>query len=254
MHKLVTFNLRFGSANDGPNSWEFRRSVFYNNIKALEPDVMGTQEGLEWQLNEILFGIGPRYSYVGQGRDGGNTGEYCAIFYNNLKYEELQHGSFWLSDTPNIPSRSWDSNLNRICTWVELRIMNTNDSFFIYNTHLDWESSISRDLSIPVILEHIGQKKLEEDKVIVMGDFNSNSDSKPCQILRKHGFTDSFESETKVNTFHCFNGKGNGGKIDFIWIKKRDFSVHRANIDQYNENGRYPSDHYAITTTLVLNK
>ena len=182
-HKVVSFNLRFGSANDAKDSWEFRRSIFYNNISSIKPDIMGTQEGLHWQLEEILYGIGQQYKYVGCGREDGQLqGEYTALVYDSTKYDIISSNSFWLSNTPQLPSKSWDSNLNRVTTWAHMRCIHDNSEIVVYNTHLDWESCKARDNGIVLIIEHA--KKWGSKPIVILGDFNCDYLSTVYKTMR----------------------------------------------------------------------
>ena len=255
--QLVTFNVRFGSADDGSNSWEYRRSIFYNNVRLLAPGIMATQEGLFWQLEEILYGIGSNYKYVGSGRDDGKQGgEYCAIIYDSTKYKVLQNGTFWLSDTPATPGPTWNSGMHRICTWAQFENIHSHAKLIIYNTHLDWESMESQAKSIPLIMSYTKQWTEKDGNIVVTGDFNANKNSVAYGLMIQNKFVDSYlkchpNASDNISTYHGFGGNWNLGKIDFVWIKSEDFRVVKGTIDQYNENGKYPSDHFAVTAELI---
>ena len=254
-HKVISYNIRYGSANDGNNSWEFRRSVFYNHVNQLDLDIMGIQEGLHWQLQEMKYGLNSKYDYVGVGRDDGNKlGEYCAIWYHTEKYTILQHGTFWLRENSETPGPAFDSNVNRICTWAQLQDKNTKDKLIVHNAHFDWESASSQRKSVDLIIKFVKKWKSENGKIIVLGDFNADQNSHVAEKMRDAGFIDSFYKlypNDKNSTFHDFTGKAYGGKIDFIWIFDKDFSVVEASIDQYREHFKFPSDHFAVWALLA---
>ncbi|CAF1131048.1 unnamed protein product [Didymodactylos carnosus] len=261
-HQIVTYNIRYGSASDGANSWKHRREIFFNSLNEIQPTIMGTQEGEYFQLQEILTALGgnEKWSFVGVGRDDGQEkGEHCAIFYDKTKYESVENGTFWLSDTPNQPSKSWDSTLPRICTWVKLRVKDDKatkpESILVYNVHLDWPSFLARSKSMPLVIDHI-DKYARSCRVIVMGDFNNETmDAPEIKIMETNGFLDTYfvrhPDDVKTATFHDFTGHPSSCKIDFIWIyAKVLFNVIDATINKYNEKNKYPSDHFAVTATL----
>ena len=119
----MTYNIRYDNPNDGDNNWHNRKETLVNQILFYKPDIIGTQEGLEHQIQYINDNL-KSYKYVGIARADvkeGGKGEYSAIFYNTDKYAALINETFWLSITPEKPSRGWDASLNRICTYVLLK-------------------------------------------------------------------------------------------------------------------------------------
>jgi endonuclease/exonuclease/phosphatase family metal-dependent hydrolase len=116
---IMTFNIRYGTANDGPNRWELRRDHLIQVVKTHDPDVIGLQEALHFQIDEMLAAM-PDYRMVGVGRsDGGHGGEYAAILYRASRLSVRRTETFWFSDTPDIvKSNTWGAALERICTWA----------------------------------------------------------------------------------------------------------------------------------------
>src|SRR6056297_1455862 len=138
--RVMSFNIRYGTARDGENHWENRKDFVAETITAFDPDLLGTQETLEFQkryLDKNLSG----YTSIGVGRDsGGSDGEMTALFFKTGRFEKLDEGHFWLSETPEIAgSISWDSSLTRMASWVRLRDrrgLSERPILFI-NTHFD---------------------------------------------------------------------------------------------------------------------
>ena len=133
--KLMTTNLRYGTANDGEYIWENRRPVMMDMLREYNPDIFGVQEGLRFQLDEIIEAL-PGYACFGEGRDELDKGEHVAIFYNVRRLYCIEGSSFWLSETPEVPgSRSWESGHSRSVTWGRFQQKPTGAPFYFYNTH-----------------------------------------------------------------------------------------------------------------------
>ena len=114
---LMTFNLRYGTANDGEHIWENRRPIIEEMLQEYHPDILGVQEGLRFQLDQLIEVL-PGYAVFGEGRGGLDRSEHTAIFYNVHQLYCLEGHTFWLSETPEIPdSKSWESSLSRLTTW-----------------------------------------------------------------------------------------------------------------------------------------
>ncbi|MDX9978924.1 MAG: endonuclease/exonuclease/phosphatase family protein [Lentisphaeria bacterium] len=254
--RTMTFNIRCGTANDGENHWEKRRDQAAAVIRRHAPDVAGLQEAFRFQLDELLERL-PEYRMVGEGRDGGTKGEYSAILYRNDAFDVVDSGTFWLSETPEKPSRDWDSACVRICTWAHLRDRRTGLEFRVYNTHLDHRSQLAREKGVELIAQTIA-KRQTSCPFLLMGDFNAAEDNPVVAYLKTSAPTplvDTFRvmqpEATKVRTFHAFKGDTEGGKIDYILVPP-DIATLAAEIVRDNQDGRYPSDHFPVTATLRL--
>ena len=249
--KVMTFNIRYGTANDGENNWEFRKDNVVETIKNFNPDLFGLQEALQLQIDELLKQM-PNYSYVGVGRDDGKSaGEHSCIFYLKDRFSVDSSGTFWFSETPNIiASKSWGNNITRICTWSLFRDKLSGKSFYMFNVHLDHESQPSREKSSELLVRKISQKFLS---VILTGDFNCGDINPAIKTIIKSGMIDSnrklHKKKPNEGTFNSFRGETNGDKIDFIFVSK-DFEVRRSKIIRTNYNGKYPSDHFPVTAEI----
>ncbi len=253
--KVMTFNIRYGTANDGENSWEYRKNNVVGTIKNFNPDLLGLQEALQLQIAEILKQM-PNYSYAGVGRDDGKSaGEHSCIFYLKNRFDVDSSGTFWFSETPNIvASKNWGNNITRICTWCLLRDKLSGKSFYMFNVHLDHESQPSREKSAEFLVRKINQKSLP---VILTGDFNCGDDNAAIKTILKSRLIDSFRKlhvkDLNEGTFNSFKGETNGDKIDFIFVTK-DFKVNKSEIVRTNYNGKYPSDHFPVIAILKFVK
>ena len=160
--KIISYNIRLGVADDGANSWEHRREATLRMLEREVPTVFGIQEGYLFQVNYIEQNL-PQYARVGVGRDDGKEGgEIMAVFYLRDRYDLLDHGDLWLSETPDRVSRGWDGACNRTMTWVHLREKATGKEFYYFNTHLDHKGEAARregvKLVVRKVLEIAGRK------------------------------------------------------------------------------------------------
>lgn len=251
----MTFNIRYGTARDGEDSWSSRGRLVMALLRRQAPDVIGLQEALRFQLDEIGGSL-PGYAEVGVGRDDGRTrGEYAAILYRADRFQATASGTFWFSDTPEVPgSMSWGNRITRICTWARLVERASGRAFYVFNVHLDHESAPSRERSATLLVERIARRS-SPDPVVVTGDFNAGESDAPVRHLAERGFIETFRARhpvaQDVGTFHGFRGGTTGAKIDFVFASPA-WMVRAAAIDRTHQRNRYPSDHYPVTARLVL--
>lgn len=252
--KVMSYNLRYAS-NSGENSWDVRRPVMAQLLNKEKPDIMGIQEGLYHQLKDLHADM-PQYDWIGIGRQGGSKDEYTAVFYNKNKFEPLEYDYFWLSDTPNvIGSKTWGNDITRMVTWVKFEDRKTKQQFYFMNTHFDHISVPAREKSAELILEKV--KELDPQlPVILAGDFNTAPGTKPYQTLISEGFADTMvAAENRINenlgTFNGFHDPSGGNRIDWIMIKG-NISVKETEINNFSKNGQYPSDHFPVISTLII--
>jgi endonuclease/exonuclease/phosphatase family metal-dependent hydrolase len=261
--RVMSFNIRYGTAPDGDNHWERRKDFLAETIRASAPDLLGTQETLGFQRDYLAQQF-PEYENLGVGRvDGGSDGEMTALFYRRDRFEKLDGGHFWLSETPSeVGSISWDSSLPRMVTWVKLRDLREADepAIFFFNTHFDHRGVVARSESARLL-----RRKVEElagdGRAIVTGDFNADEGSEPYRVL--FGVIEESESplfdsyrvvhetrEKNEGTFSAFKaGDSFGPRIDWIGLS-RDWKVLDANIDRTSKDGVTPSDHFPVTTII----
>ena len=259
--RVMSFNLRYGTAADGDNAWEHRRALLIETIAAFNPDVLGMQECLARQA-EFLQAELPDYGFLGVGRDdGAAAGEMCAIFYRKARFENLAEGHFWLSETPEVvASVGWDACLTRMASWIRLRTRGPRpDTLCVINTHLDHQGQLSRRESGLLIRRKIVEI-CGQAPIIVTGDFNAPADLSvegPYGALMEDGdLKDTYrvhfpEPALNEGTFNGFTGTTSGARIDWILVSD-NFTVHRAAIDRTEREGRYPSDHFPVTAVLTL--
>jgi len=260
--RVMSFNIRNSYARDGENNWEGRKGLVYRVIRDYAPDVLGLQEANSFQLEELSNEF-PEYGKVGEGSMGGSKGQYSPILFLKKRFKLSDSGSFWLSETPAEPSKSWGSAHHRICTWAGLLDRESQQTIYIYNTHMDDGSRKAREKGARMIMEHI-QGEAKTAPFVFMGDFNAPEDSETLKIIKGNPearqnlgiqMVDSFRvlypNRKKVGTYNGFTGQSDGAKIDYIMVKP-SMKVIEASILQTNLKGRYPSDHFPVTAHLRI--
>lgn len=259
---VMSFNIRYGTANDGENRWPNRRAFLFDVVREADADLVGLQEALDGQIREIAAAV-PVYGVIGVGRDDGRTrGEYAAILYRRGRFHVAESGTFWFSDTPDVvASRSWGNTITRICTWARL-VDRGGQAFWIYNVHLDHQSQPSRERSTRLLAERIAARAGRGEPVVVTGDFNVGEDNVALTSLLSAApgaaprFADTFRvrhpDAREVGTFTGFTfGETKGAKIDYILVEPST-EVLDAAIVRTSRDGRYPSDHFPVTARVRL--
>ena len=247
---IMTYNIRLDTEADGINMWDNRKEGVLSLIKEESVDILGIQEGLPSQI-EYLSKELDGYSMIGEGRDGGNNGEYSAIYYRNKKMNLIQTETFWLSKTPEMPSIGWDAAINRIVTLGIFKIKKSKKELIVYNTHFDHIGKIAREKSVGVILNHIKENDFQNRPLIVMGDFNLSPEDLPIELLSKE-LNDSFKLFPVKNPVGTFNGFDLDSKlldrIDYIFTKNIKITNYK-HLNKKLPSGLWPSDHLPILIT-----
>jgi endonuclease/exonuclease/phosphatase family metal-dependent hydrolase len=261
--KVATFNIRYGKAKDGDVSWDKRRGLFMRTVKSMDADVIGMQEVLAYQLDEIKAAC-PEYEFFGVGRnDGKRDGEFSPIGFRKDRFEQLAAGTIWLSETPEkVGSKGWDAALPRIATWARLRDTKSGQTFLFFATHFDHIGKEARANSAKLLRSKVDALR-DGLPVIVVGDFNATEDEPPyANLLGREGdanrLLDSFrEAHPKrgagEGTFHGFKGDRDRNRIDWI-VHTTDVKTLSCEIVHDSENGHYPSDHFPVAAVLEFAK
>jgi endonuclease/exonuclease/phosphatase family metal-dependent hydrolase len=251
---VLSFNIRYGTANDGENHWLKRREQLFALLREQQADVVGLQEALHGQLEEIVAAV-PGYAYVGVGRaDGRQAGEYAAILYRTARLTPRRSDTFWFSDTPGVvKSMSWGNRIERVCTWAYFEDRE-GPAFYLYNVHLDHESQPSREKSAALLMSVVNARD-PKAPVIVTGDFNSGEDNPAAQLVARtlrDTFRAAHPDAKDVGTFTGFAfGKTAGDKIDYVFAEP-GVEVLAAGILRNATDGRYPSDHFPVMARIRL--
>jgi len=195
--KVMSFNIRLNVDSDKENSWTNRKQDVADLLSYYHPDYFGVQEALPEQMKDIKNGL-KNYDYVGVGRDDGKEkGEFSAIFYDTERLQMVKSGTFWLSETPEKPSKGWDAALNRICTYALFRDKESKKEFMALNLHFDHVGNVARVKSSELILKKIKELNPKNLPVTVTGDFNLTEDSEPIKIMSQNMKDSFYHSEIK---------------------------------------------------------
>jgi endonuclease/exonuclease/phosphatase family metal-dependent hydrolase len=248
---VATFNLRLDTPVDSLNSWSHRKERVKSLIRFHNFDIFGTQEGFKHQLDGILE-LG-NYAYTGAGRDDGEeAGEHSAIIYKKDRFEVLQSGNFWYSETPDVPGKGWDARCcNRICSWAKFKDKESGKKFFFFNSHYDHEGVVARRNSSILLMETI-KKLAAKEPVFCTGDFNATPEQEPIQLIYDDGkLRDSYLISKQppygtTGTFHAYNlHSPMSARIDYIWVSD-GITVEKYGTLNEQQYGRFPSDHFPV--------
>lgn len=260
--RVMSYNVRYAAAQDGEDSWDRRRELFFEPLERFQPDLVGFQEVLAVQRDALMARLGG-YAFRGVARDDGQSkGEWSLIGYRQDRFTFIEGGDFWLSEQPDVPgSKSWDAALPRLCTWVRLRDRVSGRVLVYANTHFDHRGVVARREASRMISERISALAAG-GPAILTGDLNLNEDSPAYALLVRPErasairWIDSFREVHPARgpdeaSFHGFKGTVKGSRIDFVF-HTADFRATESAIDRFSRAGRYPSDHYPVTARLVL--
>lgn len=263
--RVMSFNIRYDEPRDGINAWPNRKALVASMMRFHKADLIGVQEALKHQMDE-LGALLPEYSWVGVGRADGKTGgEYSAIFYRKSRFKSLDSSTFWLSETPNVPSTGWDAALPRIVTWIKLRDLTTGKVFFHFNTHFDHRGERAREMSAQLLLNRISQIT-KTSPVVVTGDLNFTEDAAGYKILTGKSSGTFANSKTALLDGRYVSQQGHYGpsssfnefkalvpekKIDYVFVKG-NIRVFQHGILSETLYGRFPSDHCPVLAEIVI--
>jgi len=255
--KAMTFNIRYNNPDDGENSWENRKRDVVKLLEYYGPGFFGIQEGLFGQLNFIDKEL-PGYSYVGVGRDdGAQKGEFTAIFYNDEKYKSIKTETFWLSETPNEISVGWDASMERICTYAVFQNKENKSTLYVFNAHFDHIGEKARKMSAKVIRRKIEDLGIQNEPLLVMGDFNSLKEDETIHVFNQF-LNDGISKSTKglygpKGTFNGFDETLIPKKrIDYIFTKNIKTIVSYRHINDKRNNGLCVSDHLPVLVEFEI--
>jgi endonuclease/exonuclease/phosphatase family metal-dependent hydrolase len=251
---IMSANVRCFAPDDlFQKSWFYRAELLSGDIAEVAPDVICFQE-VQGLHHNYLENAMPEYNSVVAFRDKSIIREGCAIFYRANRFEEIETGYFWLSETPDVQSKDWGSAHYRVCVYACLKDLNTGKEFIVFNTHLDHKSEEARIKGIQVVLNKI--QELEGRTAFLVGDMNAAGNSKTIESTKQ-----SFDDAKKIAAVsdgnkYTYNNWGNpGGKslVDYILISKGDATVSEYHVVNNSHNGIYSSDHCPIYIKTKIN-
>ncbi|MBT6282511.1 MAG: endonuclease/exonuclease/phosphatase family protein [Phycisphaerae bacterium] len=245
---LMTFNIRYGTASDGPNSWHYRKDHVVETIRDAHPAVIAIQEAFLDQLTYLDEQLNA-FTKIGQHRSGNTKGEFSGLLIDTRKLEILEQGQLWLSETPEEISIGWDAALPRTATWAKVRAVGTSSpSFILFSTHFDHQGKEARIESAKLICKKANELSEGNIPVAIMGDFNCSDGSAPYKVFTGSGFTTARTCKD-CGTFHEFTGREDVPNIDFIWLNDKWKGIHAETL-RPRKNGKCASDHDPVVATL----
>jgi len=245
MLTLVTWNIQVGSDQSYTgNGWAKRKLALLQVLRSVEPDVICTQEGLPAQIQYLSQGL-TTYSFTGVGRDDGkDAGEHCTIFFRKSRLELLQSGTFWLSDTPDTPNRTWDGMYKRICSYGQFLDRVSGKKFFVFCTHFPLNPG-AQPKSARLVARKIAE--LCGDSVVFLaGDFNCGPDSEAWKIFEQSALSPSNQTHKTYHVFGqpllCLDTVFTSGSVAIIEQRVLNEKV----------NGVWPSDHFGFEVKATM--
>lgn len=251
--RVMSFNVRTPIDTEAGRRWQDRRTAMASLIRNEHPDVIGTQELVAAQADDLLQRL-PNYQWFGRPRTGdGDPGdEHVGVFYDSRTLRPLQNGDFWLSDSPDTPaSRSWGNVFPRLVTWALFERRSDGRRFYLFNTHLPYrpQDATARLRSAQLLRDRL--RRLPADiPVVVTGDFNSEPDEAPYKTLTSELGDARKLAATRSGpraTFHDFTGQASR-QLD--WILLRGLHVDRFTTLDQHPGGLLPSDHFPLLAEL----
>lgn len=252
---VMSYNIRSdidGKLSDGNDSWCYRQDASYELFKEYAPDVCGMQEVRPHQKYDMEMNC-PGYVFIGVGRDDGlNKGEHMLIAFRKKSLKLLEWGTYWLSETPDVPSKGWDAAYPRTATWAKFRHIATGKEFFFVNTHLDNKGAEAKRNGLALIVNKIAAMNPEDLPMLLTGDFNMHPTDANMDDLKKV-MTSARNGAEESDTAPSFN---DFGRSDHLWILDyiyyRGFSACKKFFVINKQFGKIPyiSDHYPIESVF----
>lgn len=246
--KICTANIRFDNPKDIPFDWNGRREAMSSFLNENEFDLIGTQEGLNPQLQD-LASLLKNLKLSESHRRWIADRMYPCIFFNPNKFRVNDSGDIWLSETPTIPaSKSFGSAFPRLCTWSKF---NNHELLFV-NLHLDHLQTQTRQEQAKVLVHEIS--KINDCKHLIMtGDFNEGPLEEVYKIISNGlNLRDPWRELSIIEqATHHNDGviPPEATRIDWILISK---DIKCESIQAYTNsiNSVYPSDHFPVFASL----
>ena len=249
---IITYNIRLNVASDGVNAWPNRKENVKALVKFHDADILCVQEALPEQFDALLENS--NFDVVGVGReDGKRKGEFSAVYYDKDRFTKKDGGTFWLSETPDVPSKGWDAALNRVCSWVRLYDRINKKEFLVFNTHYDHIGVKARIESAKLLKRKI-QEIAPTLPVVFTGDLNVTPETEAIATIKSF-LTDAKEVSIEPaygpnGTFNAFDFNSDlKNRIDYIFVNK-GFKVQKFAVLSDSKDKRYPSDHLPVFARL----
>lgn len=257
--KVATYNIEY----DNKSNWAGRKALVGELFSRYNFDLVGVQEPFSRQITDIM-GLLPEYAYFGSNVLGKTNDGVLSnlIIYKRSRFEVLDSGKFWYSETPEISSKGWDAGQYRICVWVKFKDKRTGKEFYHFNSHFDNTGVVAREESAKLLLSRI--KAVAQDyPVIATGDFNASQSSEAYRILSSSVFCgDSYKWSLQkdnsnwgtYNNYVYSASPGSSTRIDHLFFSPNNSTISYWKVANDAFSGKYPSDHFPVVAYWVMSK
>ena len=247
---IMSYNLRCLNPMDlGKKTWFYRADLIIKSIEKEQPGIIGFQEATKWQYSYLCDTLSS-YDSVITYRDDAFNSEGCPIFYRSDMYTLINKGSFWLSETPDVMSKSWGAQFNRVCSYVILKDNATETEFVVFNTHLSHVSDEARINGIQVVLDKIAE--FGSLPAVLMGDLNAEEDSETYRSATVNFLDAKYQTENTMTscTYQDWGKQLDRNCIDYVMISKQGLKVNSYKVVNNTYDGVYTSDHFPLLVSL----
>jgi endonuclease/exonuclease/phosphatase family metal-dependent hydrolase len=247
---VMTYNVKVGVED-----WPARRGLLLEIVRRNDPDVLCVQEALTAQLDDLRAGL-PGYAVIGEGREGGNAGEWTAILVRSSRFDVAGSGSYWLSDSPDVPgSNTWGSLFVRMATWAQLVDVASGAPLRVVTTHFDHDPSPHGD-DVRRRSAELVVNRTPDGPVVFLGDCNEPAgDGSAWTTFAAAGFRDAWElagADDDVNSFNDWMPPARGGeRIDWMLVRG-DVAIERVRMDHDDPSTWVASDHFPVVAELAV--
>jgi endonuclease/exonuclease/phosphatase family metal-dependent hydrolase len=257
--RVMTYNIRLDLESDGANRWSNRRDQFIGQIRLMRPEILGLQEVVPGQKADLEKAL-PDYTFLGIAREDGPSGESSNIAFDRHRFRAQSSGTFWLSPTPNVPSKGWDAAYSRIATWAHLVGKSDGKKFLALNTHMDNEGQIARLEGARQIVRWLAANRGPDEAIVVTGDMNTTAETPPIRELtsarlglrdaRLISKTPPVGPEGTWNDFRAIPLPQDEMRIDFVLVDPRIDVADYGVLAWHGDGNRTASDHFPVVADL----
>ncbi len=248
--RIMSFNLRCSDVNGV--KMKDRCNLAVKFLLQAQADTVGVQEATPEWMKVLSEGL-PEYGYVGVGRDGGDKGEYSAVFYLKEKYTVRDSGTFWLSETPEVSSYGWDADCKRVCSYALLENKQNGTRFVHVNSHFDHVGAVAQKNEAEMVSAFM-REKFGDDPKVFTADMNVLPDSEPYRIMTSllQDASLTGKDSVKYGTYHdCKPQKMKEHTIDYVLYTGKWEPAHYRTVT-VGVDGRFVSDHFPIYADMKL--
>lgn len=258
--RVLTFNIRLNIASDSLDAWPHRKEAVAGLVRFYEADLVGLQEAQRNQLADLGARL-PGFAWFGEPRsDGGERDEYSAVLYRSDRFDLLDHGTFWLSPSPDVAgSKGWDAAFPRIVTWGRLRDRISGDTLVLANTHFDHVGAEARAQSARLLKREL-QRIAGGTPVVVTGDFNATPESEPIMLMtdgRGLALADARVVSAAPpygpnSTWNGFDAITPSRRIDYVFVGEGVRVLRYGELAETYDGARFPSDHLPVLVDVIV--